>query len=45
MDHAYVNGIELLLIFGDSFSARPKVVRDNDRKTNTVKQILRKIFS
>ena len=44
-DHAYVNGIGLLLIFEDSFSGWPKLFSVRDRKTKTIKQILEVIFS
>ena len=45
MDHTYISGIERLLILVDSFSRWPEVVHVRDRKAETIKQILRVIFS
>ena len=45
MDHAYINGVGLLLILVDSFSGWPEVIRVPDKKSSTVKHILRVIFS
>ena len=45
IDHAYVNGIGLLLILVDSFSGWPEIVQVRDRKAATIIQILRTIFS
>ena len=45
MDHAHVNGIGLLLILVDSFSGWPEVVKVKDKKSVTIQQVLRVIFS
>ena len=45
MDHAYITGEGLLLIQVVSFSGWPKVIREPDKKSSTIKQILRVIFS
>ena len=45
MDHAYITGVGLLLILVDSFSGWPEVIRVSDKKSSTIKQILRVIFS
>ena len=45
MDHAYITGVGLLLILVDSFSGWPEVIRVPDKKSSTIKQILRVIFS
>ena len=44
MDHAYITGVVLLLILVDSFSGWPEVIRVLDKKSSTIKQILRIIF-
>ena len=45
MDHAYITGVGLLLILVDSFSGWPEVIRVPDKKSLTIKLILRVIFS
>ena len=45
MDHAYISGVGLLLIQGDSFSGWPEVIRVPEKKSSMIKQILRVIFS
>ena len=45
MDDAYITEVGLLLILVDSFSGRPKVIHVPDKKSSTIKQILRVIFS
>ena len=45
MDHAYINGVGLLLILVDSFSDWPEVIRMPEKKSSTIKQILRVVFS
>ena len=45
MDHEYITGVRLLLILVDSFSGWPKVIRVPDKKSSTIKQILRDILS
>jgi len=45
MDHAHVANIGLMLILVDSFSGWPEVVRVKDRNAETVKHVLRTIFS
>ena len=45
MDHAYITGVGLLLILADSFSGWPEVIYVPDKKSSTIKQILRVIFS
>ena len=41
IDHAYITGVGLI----DSFSGLPEVIRAPDKKSSTIKQILRVIFS
>ena len=45
MYHAYITIVGLLLILVDSFSGWPEVIRVSDKKSSTIKQILRVIFS
>ena len=45
MDHVYITGVGHLLIFVDSFSGWPNVICVPDKKSSTIKQILRVIFS
>ena len=45
IDHTYITGKGLLLIRVDSFSGWPEVIRMPDKKSSTIKQILRVIFS
>ena len=45
MDHAYFTGVGLLLIQVGSFSGWPEVIRVPEKKSSTIKQILRVIFS
>ena len=45
MDHAYITGVELLLILVDSFSGWSEVIRVPVKKSSTIKQILRVIIS
>ena len=45
MDYAYITGLGLLLILVDSFSGWPEVILVPDKKSSTIKQILRVIFS
>ena len=45
MDHAYITGVGLLLILVDSFSGWPEIICVPDKKSSTIKQILRVIFS
>lgn len=44
MDHAYINGVGLLLILVDSFSGWPEIIQVPDKKSSTIKQILGVIF-
>ena len=45
MDHAHITGVGLLLIRVDFFSGWPEIIREPDKKSSTIKQILRVIFS
>ena len=45
MDHAYINGVGLLLILVDYFSGWPKVIRMPNKKCSMIKQTVRVIFS
>ena len=45
MDHAYIKDIGLFLVLVDAFSGWPEVIKVKDRKADTVKQVLRTIFS
>ena len=45
MDDVYITGVGLLLIPIDSFSGWPEVIRVPDKKSYTIKRILRVIFS
>ena len=45
MDHAYITGVGLVLIGVDSFSGWPEVICALDKKSSTIKQIPRVIFS
>ena len=45
LDHAHIQEIGLFLIFVDSFSGWPEVIKVRDRKATTVRQILKTIFA
>ena len=45
MDHGHIPDVGLLLILVDAFSGWPEVVRVPDRSAQTVKGVLREIFS
>lgn len=45
MDHAHANGVGLLLILVDSYSGWPEVIQVSNKRSLTVKQALRIIFS
>ena len=45
MDHGHVPGVGLLLILVDAFSGWPEAVPVADRRAETVKRVLRSIFS
>ena len=45
MGHAFITEVRLLLILVNTFSGWPKVIRLPDKKSSTIKQILRAIFS
>ena len=45
MNHAYITGVELLLILVDTFSGWPEVIHEPDKESSMIKQILRVIFS
>ena len=45
IDHTHITGGGFLLILVDSFSGWPQVIRVQNKKSSTIKQILRVIFS
>ena len=45
MDHAHITRVRFLSILVDSFSGWPEVIHVPDKKSSTIKQILRIIFS
>ena len=45
MNHTYITGVGLLSILVDSFSSWPEIICVPDKKTSTIKPILRVIFS
>ena len=45
MDHAYITEVGMLLILVNSFTSWPEILRVLNKKSSTIKQILRVIFS
>ena len=45
MDHAYVQGIGLILILVDSATGWPEAIRVKNRSATTVQEVLRTIFA